>query len=259
MHIQLITASDFVFYLIKYAMKVRSYLGPGTPGTAHLRCSFVHVRARPAAFLLACCRQAEPSGLLNLDDHARVVLGIPEVAAEALSQPFIASTARSCLSGEQCTYRLQVSMSQSVTYIPSDPVECRKRTVHGTNFLATALDLYGLRPLACIHLAYKPFFREYIVLRADRAPPRSSTLVGQTVDGSCRVYAPAKPRIVRFSDPNPATKPEAYFYDLLLEHVPFRDESELLSASNKSRTYFEECKLRGIVSCLEDLHHHIDT
>jgi hypothetical protein len=47
MHIQLVTASDFLFYLLKYAMKT------------------------------------EPTGLLNLDDHASAVLGIPEAASEA--------------------------------------------------------------------------------------------------------------------------------------------------------------------------------
>jgi hypothetical protein len=152
----------------------------------------------------------------------------------------------------------QVSMSTSVTYIPSDPSECRRKTVVGTKFLATAMDLYCLRPMACKDLAYKPFFRQHVILPRSKNAPAGFSLVGTTEDGACRVYRPSRRHIVRFSDPNPAYKPEAYFFDLLLEHVSFTDEGHLLSARNRSGTYFEECRLRGIVSSVDDLQQHIE-
>jgi hypothetical protein len=43
-------------------------------------------------------------------------------------------------------------------------------------------------------------------------------------------------------------KGEAYFYQLLLLKVPFRSLSELLSTENITKTYQEECYLRGVAS-----------
>lgn len=42
-------------------------------------------------------------------------------------------------------------------------------------------------------------------------------------------------------------------YNLLLEKVPFRRESDLLSKENTSKTYLQECQLRGLVTNEEQL------
>lgn len=40
---------------------------------------------------------------------------------------------------------------------------------------------------------------------------------------------------------------------MLLEHVPFRDEAELISDSNPHGCYLTECQIRGLIKCEEDL------
>ncbi len=90
-----------------------------------------------------------------------------------------------------------------------------------------------------------------------RQAPPGADLVGETMDKHHHVYKLCEPRIVRFSDYNPAADPEGYFYTLLLRHVPFRKEGELLSAANTSQTYFQECRLRGLVANTSDLEVHL--
>ena len=45
---------------------------------------------------------------------------------------------------------------------------------------------------------------------------------------------------------------EEYYYQQLLLSVPFRREKDLLSDSNVSRTYKEECYLRNLIKQEED-------
>ena len=96
--------------------------------------------------------------------------------------------------------------------------------------------------------------RDGPVLR--QAPP-GGELVGPTQDRHFNVYKLREPRIVRFSDYNPASDPEGYFYNLLLQQAPFTKESDLISAENDSRTYFEECRLRKLVQNTSDLEVHL--
>jgi hypothetical protein len=46
---------------------------------------------------------------------------------------------------------------------------------------------------------------------------------------------------VRFSNYNPVTRPEAFFYFVLLQHVPFMMEGEL-DPIGEEKTYFDVCK-----------------
>jgi hypothetical protein len=64
---------------------------------------------------------------------------------------------------------------------------------------------------------------------------------------------PLKGRPVRFTDFHPVHHTDGFFYDILLQHVPFRSDSHLLSPKNATKTYFEECQLRGVITCDEDL------
>jgi hypothetical protein len=74
-------------------------------------------------------------------------------------------------------------------------------------------------------------------------------------------YVYATSHLVRFSDYHPAHHTEEYFYNVLLDRVPFCSEAELLSplSINPSQSYFFECRLRNILTCVEDLEHHIST
>lgn len=73
-------------------------------------------------------------------------------------------------------------------------------------------------------------------------------------DNFGKALIPNKNKPVRFTDFHPINQSEAFFYNLLLQHVPFRrEEVDILSACNKSNTYLEECQVRGILTCDEDL------
>ncbi len=56
--------------------------------------------------------------------------------------------------------------------------------------------------------------------------------------------------IVRFSSDNPAYKPECFFYNMLLKHVPFRNETDLRGAQ---QTYFDACRARGLLADFQQL------
>ena len=73
-----------------------------------------------------------------------------------------------------------------------------------------------------------------------RPSAASSHYIG--LDGFGRHVARLKePRLVRFSDHGPAWNPEGFFFNELLQKVPFTVETSLLSAVNTTGTYFNEC------------------
>ena len=62
------------------------------------------------------------------------------------------------------------------------------------------------------------------------------------------MYATPHPVFVRFSDYHPAHHSEGYFYNFLLDRVPFRCEAHLLSPGNKDKSYLAECQQRGFIN-----------
>ena len=50
-----------------------------------------------------------------------------------------------------------------------------------------------------------------------------------------RVYKLKESRVIRTSDPHPASQSGAFFYEMLLNHRPFTDEAEILP---KDGNYF---------------------
>lgn len=85
---------------------------------------------------------------------------------------------------------------------------------------------------------------------------KSKQLVGR---GQLGNYVYASNHLVPFTNYHPAHHTEAYFYTVLLSRIPFLHEAELLSdpATNPSRSYFYECKLRGIVQPVKDIEEHV--
>ena len=63
-------------------------------------------------------------------------------------------------------------------------------------------------------------------------------------------------KVIRFTDYNPLSDVESFFYNILLQHVPFRDESELFSTKNTWHLYIMECKLRGLLDNVDSLLHY---
>jgi hypothetical protein len=73
-------------------------------------------------------------------------------------------------------------------------------------------------------------------------------------DNFGKALVPFKNKHVRFTEFHLINQSEAFFYNILLRHVPFRrEEVDILSACKKSKTYLEECQVQGIFTCDEDL------
>ncbi len=131
----------------------------------------------------------------------------------------------------------------------------RRQDVHRT------CDQYTLRPDNLEHEPFVKYFLHYELVpdgKGTTADRRGAEYVGTTRDGHHLVYRRTEPRLVRFSDFHPAHDPEGYCYSLLLRFFPFRHEDDLLSDANKSRTYYEECMIRGLLRTEGDLQRHIE-
>lgn len=89
-----------------------------------------------------------------------------------------------------------------------------------------------------------------------KKPLKQSVLVGRDQMGA---YVHSASHLVRFSDYHPAHHTEGYFYNVLLDRLPFCSEAELLSplSVNPSQSHFFECRLRNILTSVGDLEHHI--
>jgi hypothetical protein len=61
--------------------------------------------------------------------------------------------------------------------------------------------------------------------------------------------------VIRFRDP--LSDAESFFYNVLLQQIPFRDESELFSIGNARHSYILECKLRGLLDDIDSLLHYV--
>ena len=64
-------------------------------------------------------------------------------------------------------------------------------------------------------------------------------------------------RVVRYIDYNPIKDTEAFFYNILLQHIAFRSEVELYLAMNVKKSYVTECRIRGYLSNLESLQDYV--
>ena len=62
-----------------------------------------------------------------------------------------------------------------------------------------------------------------------------------------------QPFIIRFTDYHPMYQTEGFFYNVLLHSTAFRSEHALISPSNRSKTYFEQCYLTGLVKTMDDI------
>jgi hypothetical protein len=157
-------------------------------------------------------------------------------------------------------------MSVGVQYIDSSPPTSRTRRVlrngpvgkqYGHLRLSVpAVDIYSLRPTSLEDVTFCDYFTQYRVYDGD-GTPRGGTLCGQAMNGQ-RVFRLSEPRMVRFTDFNPAVNPEGFFYNLLLRKVPFRHEPSLLSEDNASQTYYEECQRRALFTDMNDLERFVE-
>ena len=153
-----------------------------------------------------------------------------------------------------------VTMSATVKSIASHPPAMRTVSVRHGNMCKTAMENYCRRHPDLEALSYKEYHRTYILSKDAHLTPASYRKIGLV--GGDTQYEMLNPPLVRFTNFNPASEPEAFAFNVLLEHVAFRDEGQALDATssnhllnyyNQERCYLTECILRGIIQDGDDL------
>ena len=95
------------------------------------------------------------------------------------------------------------------------------------------------------------YLRRYEILRK-KLPDKSETRILVGRDNLFNyIYERPPSDLVRFTDYHPLHNTEGFFYNMLLEDKPFRDEATLISPGNMDGTYMTECVIRELVD-LED-------
>jgi hypothetical protein len=141
--------------------------------------------------------------------------------------------------------------------VDSSPPALRSKIVlsaKSSSVVLHSIDRYCAR-LPCLEdLTFYAYFKQF-----DLSPKPKTHMqeVDQDAFGNF-VYQRGSSSIVRFTDFHPAHQMEAYFFNVLLQHCPFRSEAMLLSPENISSSYFAECQLRGIINSTKDLKEHLE-
>jgi len=197
------------------------------------------IKAEALGVLNLTCQTVEALGITGLTDHQRAFL-----SAALYTRPV-------CLS-EAALHMLQipvVQLSVTVDYYDTHPPRLGVRTMSrdGAPMYVPPVRIYEQRPPALEGLSFAEAMSQYERLQAATVRGRPPH-VGS---GGDYFWYPAREKyVVRFTNDNPAYKPETFFYNLLLRRVHFRNET-LLRAPGQ--TYFEACKARGLVTTFDQL------
>lgn len=138
---------------------------------------------------------------------------------------------------------------------------CRSATVH-------AVELYTARPYECEDLTFHDYFRTHRVESVSRELKDRSRFEPVGEDGhdllGNPVYRLLKgPRVVTFTEYNPANNLQAWAYQHLLSNCTFRHESDLgarplVGGSPEEKDYFGALITNDIVHDIEDVHELVD-
>jgi hypothetical protein len=203
----------------------------------------------------------EVTGPLRFDHDAAVALGFDDLSKAHMD--LISSMVQTMpVSATDAALHLLdidlVTTDCKFRYMDSSPRDLRKHFVN--TFGRTAVhpvDLYCRRPEALEHLTFVEYFTAYRVVKSGK-DMKTFTLAGEDLDGN-KVSKEKDGWLVRFTDFNPHFQSEAFFYNVLLRHVAFRQENDLITAlENENGTFFTECRVRGVINNVEDLQEAIE-
>ena len=218
MNLQRVTQTAWSFYMLKYAMK------------------------------------AEPTGHLVINEAAMAQLGLQRMDAVHLSTASALILSKPVSPAEAamiCLEQPAVQASSPVDYIASNPPQLRRhRVLRNPGVLAAPVDNYCARPNAVDNVTFSQYFTVHKVNKKNHMA--GATLVGRDMLNNY-VWKMAEPFIVRFTDYHPVYQTEPFFYNVLLQHTVFRSEAALLTPTNRSRTYFEQCYLNDLVKTMDDV------
>lgn len=240
-------------------------------------------------YLMKYTMKSEPTGSLRIDAHAAKNLGLEGVSETRLKVISAFVLSKPVSPSEAAMSLLEFPMIErdtTVLFYDSCPPQMRLRTLKAHSTVVHPVDSYCGRPEQLEHLTFYQYFRTYKLnfwrkgaFGCARVPDEDNSL-SDSEDADCLVdegydnddigagrhatpllsdnfgksLVPIHGKPVRFTDFHPIHQVEAFFYNMLLQHITFRrEEAELLSARNGSKTFFEECQIRGILTSEEDL------
>ena len=200
MNMQRVTGTDWSFYLLKYTMK------------------------------------SECTGKLDMDTSTLERLGLshlPQAELHMLNTMLLAKPVAPaeayCIVKEHAI----VQFKSKVVSVNTSPPGQRCFGKRSSALLTHSTQTYMQRPDDMDHLSFKQFYKDHLVLPAKEKPPERAVYV--CTIGTKKVYQ-VEDLIVRFTNFHPAHHTEAFCYNLLLDQVPFKNDTDLTSAQGNQAT-----------------------
>jgi hypothetical protein len=201
--------------------------------------------------------KSEPLGTINIDPKNAKRLGLENldpVQLQIISAMVTAKPVTSTEAAMTCLNIPIVQRSVQVVYIDSKPpnmwthyvTKSRMFTIHSTV-------IYSHRHPDFENLPFKAYYNRFELVK-ERFITNCRIFVGFD---DIRNYLYENTKVVRFTDYNPLGAIESFFYNVLLQYVPFRVEIELFSPANRIESYILECKLRGLLNDIDSLFHYV--
>jgi hypothetical protein len=133
-----------------------------------------------------------------------------------------------------------IQQSRAIVYINSKLLNMRTNYIIRSQTLSIhSIVTYTHRHLDFEDLSFKAYLKKYELVK-DCFILNLRTYVG--IDGIGN-YLNENTKVIRFTNYNPLSDAKSFFYNILLQHIPPRDESKLFSTANTRHSYIMECKL----------------
>ena len=211
-------------------------------------------------YILKYAMKSKPSGKLDLGPEvaARLHLsGVPQDTLKLISNMVMAKPVSPAEAAVLMMQEDLVAVSEGgrVHYVCSSLPAQRSVLLRSRKPCTHPLDKYVQRPDCLGHVTFVSYFTDYKVVDKKDS---DTGYVGVDLAGK-HVYELSEPLLVRFSDYNPSTNSEGFFFQLLLQEIPFAVEADLISEGNTAeQEYFYECIIRGILCDMDDVQAKLD-
>ncbi len=211
-------------------------------------------------YVLKYSMKSEPIGKLDLGPEVAARLHLQDVPLDTLRLISNVVCAKPVSPAEAAVLMLQenlisVSAKGKVFYVCSTMPTQRSFLLRSNRPCTHPIDKYVQRPEALGDVTFMCYFKEYTI-EAKRC--NAGDYVGEDMAGK-HVYRLRDRRLVRFTDYSPSSNSEGFFYQLLLSHVPFAIEADLITEGNNAEApYMYECIIRGVFNTADELEHHVN-
>jgi hypothetical protein len=203
-------------------------------------------------YLMKYATKGEAVGNLNLDVEKSKVVGLSSFSTAQL-KAYTALFQSTPVSPCETTLHMMgvdlVELSQTFEYVDTSTPEKRmRRFPKAQHTKPHPVQMYVRRPEKLQHITFRAYHEWYTV--RDQPYVRRSCYAeecGQDNDGRYVYKLPTKKNAV-FTKYHPANEIEAYFFNVLLDKVPFiGSEMNIFSQFNSVQSYVVEAFIRGVV------------